>query len=201
MVDEIDQSQTESGITSEEPEAANSTPSLDLDKFREELLGSLNSSFDERFKGFQKTLSKRDEKITQLEQRVLEANRADLTEGERTALDVQEKDEQIARLQMALELKELASEFPAVAPVFSDILEADSPRAQMEILARVLSPKEQVVAQEQLSSQAQEPSVVDQNNPPETGVDGMSYEDAFEKDPSLLDRILKGSARLRGADE
>lgn len=198
MEGEFDQSQLEGGITGEP--AANPVGSLDLDKFRDELLSSVTGEFDKRFSGFQKTLAKRDEKISELERMVQEANRADLTEDQRTALDVQEKDAQIARLQMALELKELEREFPQAGPVFGKILEADSPRAQMEILNELLSPRGEETPTEQPEAQPT-PASVDPNNPPDTGTDGMSYEAAFEKDPSLLDRILKGAPRLRGLDE
>lgn len=202
-MEDLNQSEVMESGTTGEPAAADpgaGVGTLDLEKFKSEILGAVNSSFDERFKGFQKTLSKRDQKVEELERQLREANRVDLTEDERVALDVQEKDAQIARLQMALELKELSSEFPDVAPHFSRILEADSPRAQMEILQSVLHPKKEETAQEQPSEQAQ-PASVDPTNPPADSDDGLNYEAMFEKDPSLLDRILKGTSRLRNAGE
>lgn len=198
-MDPEDQSNEPAGTT--DTSAANPVGALDLDKFRNELLGAVNESFDTRFKGFQKMLTKRDQQIAELETKVQQANRSTLTEEEQTALDVSEKDAQIARLQMALELRELEKEFPDVAPHYERILEADSPRAQMEILKEVLTPKAPESEQPANAPEPTNRSSVDPNSPADTGLDGLAYEEAFEKDPSLLDRILKGAPRLRGLDE
>ena len=198
MPDEFDQSQVDAPTTDQ---SASGVGQLDLDKFKNDILSAVTSSFDERFQGFQKILSKRDKELEAIRNEVQQANRSTLTEEEVAALEVQEKDQQIAALQRALELKELEREFPDVAPHYSKILEADSGRAQMEILRELLSPKKEERPNEQPDS-ALEPQVssVDPNAPADTGTDGLNYDQMFEKDPGLLDRILKGATRLRGPE-
>lgn len=197
MEDELDQSEKD-GITNE---AANQPQGFDLGTFKSELLDTVNQSFDERFKGFQKMLAKRDKQFDEFVKTYQGNTQADWTEEERQAYADKEKDDQIARLQMALELKELEREFPDAAPVFNEILEQDSPRAQLELLQKRFFTKEELEqAQEDQSKDVpgqNKNASVDPNSPADTGTDGMNYDDMFEKDPSLLDRILKGAGRMR----
>ena len=198
MADDFDQS-GDGSITGNEPAAnAGGVGSLDLDKFKNDILGAVTSSFDERFKGFQKIMAKRDSQIDELARKIEEANRSDMTDEQRTALEDQEKDAQIARLQMQLELRELEREFPSVAPVFDRILKAETPREQLEILNEAFAPRQEQPEQTPEPTAQGGNSSVDPNAPADTGIDGLAAEQAFEKDPGLADRILRGVGRLRG---
>lgn len=188
------------GTTGEEP-ATNSqgAGSLDFDKFKQDILGAVTSSFDERFSGFQKMLAKRDSRLDELAKMIDQANRAEMSDEQRLALEDQEKDAQIARLQMQLELRELEREFPSVAPVFDRILKAETPREQLEILNEAFAPKqEQPTQTPEPTADSGGNSSVDPNAPADTGLDGLTATQAFEKDPGLAERLLKGVGRLRG---
>jgi len=201
VLPEIDQPAAE-GTSAEAP----STPAVgqaDLDTWRQEIVAEINKANDERFGGFQKLLAKRDKAITDLSTGLNELKSRTLSDDEREELTDKALQDQLAAAQAENEILRLSREYPAeVVSDFEALLGADSAKDQLELLKKLrLGESKETPAQNPapetpkgIGSPAVQPasSEVDPNNPPADQVDGLDFEQAFEKDPSLLDKILKG---------
>lgn len=134
--------------------------SLDVDKLRADIRAEVEASFEERLKGFQTALNRKDEEIRGL-------SLASMTDEERENITDQETREYIERLEKEVELAKLANQYPQVYPVYKQLLEAETPEQQAQILASLASPPP-----------APEPEVevpaVDLNNPAPAPITGSS---------------------------
>lgn len=193
MNDQIDPSS--GGAPAESPAAP--AGSVDFDKFKTDLLDSVNKANDERFQGWQKTLSKRDEKLSKLEQVLEELKASTLSESEREQLTARGEQQELAALRAQNEVLRLATEYPEEVSLYQRILEAPTAKDQVEILrefkaqlAEAAKPKGD---QEQPTGEPDNSQTTPSANPqvPE------GIERRFEQDPTLADKVLSGFKRWR----
>lgn len=191
--------QPTTGESTEETPAASG--SSEFEKFKTELLNELDAKMDKRYSGWQSLLSERDKVIKSIANSLDEVKTSQMSESEREQhLTAQEK-QKIRELEAENALLKMRDEFPEAVPVFTKILQHDNPREQLEILQGILKPS----APEQPTTSKPNPETgtqeasgnVDLNNPASGDFDGLSTQQAFEKDPGLADRLLKGVQRMR----
>lgn len=181
----------------------------DLDAFKQSLLAEINRANDERFGGFQKLLAKRDKRFDDLAATLDELKSRSLTDEDREELETRAAAERVRVLEAENELLRLSREYPAeVVSDFETLLKADNARDQLDLLRTLRSgnqsattaaaPATPAVPAEGEGFPNVQPasSEVDPNNPPAEAMDGLAFEQAFERDPSLVDKILR-AGKLR----
>lgn len=190
------------GATSDQP-SAQPAGQADLDKWREEIVTSLNEGFDRRFSGFQKVLATRDEQIADLRNMLQELKTADLSDDERVQLEREALEQEKAAIAAEKELLAMQAEFPEEIDLYRKVLEQPTAKDQISLLREWKSSFAAQNQQSDPSGKDEEPgddsskSAVDPNNPPVETTDGMTYDDQFEKNPSLVDQILRGGRLQR----
>lgn len=189
------------GATSEEP-SASPVGQADLDKWRQEIVASLNEGFDKRFGGFQKILATRDEEVKELKNMLQELKTADLSDDERVQLEREALAQERAAIAAEKELLAMQAEFPDEIDVYRRVLEQPTAKDQISLLREWRDSFSQ--NQQPASTGGETPgnddstqSAVDPNNPLVETTDGMAFEDQFAKDPSLVDKILHGGRLQR----
>jgi hypothetical protein len=187
------------GATSDEP-SAQPVGQADLDKWKQELTTTLSGEFDKRFQGFQKIISERDRKIDDLTSMLEELKTADLSDDERVQLEREALEQEKAAIAAERELLSIQQEFPDEVTLYRQVLEKDSAKDQIALLRQWKESLTQQPAPEpdpnENGDDSQNQSAIDPNNPAATTTDGMDYQTQFEKDPSLVDKILRGAKRL-----
>lgn len=196
---QTDQSAQE-GATSDEP-SVSPVGQADLDKWRDSIVTTLNKSFDDRFKGFQGIISKRDEKIEELATMLTELKTADLSDDERVQLEKDALKQERSALAAERELMAMQADFPDEIDLYRKVLDAGSSKDQIALLrgwresfTGNQEPEPAVDGQDNPLNL----SAVDPNNPPAPSDDGMDYESQFERDPSLVDKLLRSAKTLSG---
>lgn len=189
------------GATSDEP-SASPVGQADLDKWREEIVASLNEGFDKRFGGFQKILATRDEEVKELKNMLRELKTADLSDDERVQLEREALEQEKAAIAAEKELLALQADFPDEITLYRQVLEQPTAKDQISLLREwrdSLTKNQQSAStgDETPGDDASDQSAVDPNNPPVETTDGMEFEDQFTKDPSLVDKILRGGRLQR----
>lgn len=189
------------GATSDEP-SASPVGQADLDKWREEIVASLNEGFDKRFGGFQKILATRDEEVRELKNMLRELKTADLSDDERVQLEREALEQEKAAIAAEKELLALQADFPDEITLYRQVLEQPTAKDQISLLREwrdSLTKNQQSAStgDETPGDDASDQSAVDPNNPPVETTDGMEFEDQFTKDPSLVDKILRGGRLQR----
>lgn len=187
------------GATSDEP-SAQPVGQADLDKWKQEIATTLNENFDKRFSGFQQIIAQRDQRIDELASMLNELKTADLSDDERVQLEREALEQEKAAIAAERELLSIQQEFPDEVDLYRQVLEKDSAKDQIALLRQW---KESLTAQPATEPNPGEDgddplnqSAIDPNNPAATTTDGMDYQTQFEKDPSLVDKILRGAKRL-----
>jgi len=175
---------------------------VDLDKFKAELLTDLEGSMNKRYAGWQKMLEDRDKKIGFIEQEIENVKTSTMSESEKEKHVQSLEKSRIDQLEVENALLKLGKEFPDEVPLFEEILAKNDPRSQLEILRRI---RTGTTTQEPPADPAAPPAegqpeasgTVDPNNPADDTLDGMTSEAAFERDPTLADKLLKSVGVLR----
>ena len=195
----FDQSAPE-GAPPDESESAQPVGQADLDKFKDELLGTLKSDFDTRFSGFQQIIAKRDQRIDQLESTLSELKTADLSDDERVQLEKDALAQERAAIAAERELLALQKDYPDEVEFYKTVLDQPSAKDQIALLHTWRKPAENQVPEPTPDEGAtsSDQSAVDPNNPAAETTDGLDYQAQFERDPGLADRLLKGANRLSG---
>lgn len=189
------------GAASEEP-SASPVGQADLDKWRQDIVASLNEGFDKRFGGFQKILATRDEEVKELKNMLQELKTADLSDDERVQLEKEALAQERAAIAAERELLALQADYPDEIDLYRKVLEQPTAKDQIGLLREWRDSFAQ--NQQSVSTGDETPgdddsiqSAVDPNNPPVETTDGMEYGDQFAKDPSLVDKILRGGRLQR----
>lgn len=189
------------GATSDEP-SASPVGQADLDKWREEIVASLNEGFDKRFSGFQKILATRDDEVKELRNMLRELKTADLSDDERVQLEREALEQEKAAVAAERELLAMQADFPDEIDLYRKVLDQPTAKDQISLLREW---RDSFSKNQQSASTGDETpgnddstqSAVDPNNPPVETTDGMEYQDQFTKDPSLVDKILRGGRLQR----
>lgn len=197
---QTDQSALE-GVTSGEPNAS-PVGQADLDKWRDEFAASLNENFDKRFGGFQKILAARDEQVAELKNMLTELKTADLSDDERVQLERESIEQERAAIAAERELLALQADFPDEIDLYRKVLDQTSAKDQISLLREwrdsfAQNQQSAPTGDETPGDDDSTQSAVDPNNPPAETTDGMDYDSQFDKDPSLVDKILRGGRLQR----
>lgn len=136
------------------PEASASAPApaaIDIDKIKADLKADWQKDMDGRVGGFQTVINRLTEENAKLK-------RAQLPDDERTELDNSEQSDRVAELERQLALMQLATQYPDEAKVYQQLLKAETPLEQVEILKALRTPPAAPEAESEVAE-------VDKNNP------------------------------------
>lgn len=166
----------------------------------EEITAQIRAEYEDRFKGLQRVIGAKDERLSAFETELQQLKAASLTPEELAELQEQEKDRRIADLESQLELRDLSVQFPDEMPHFQRLLAAESAEEQLQALRAYREALTSAAAG--TGAPAQDPELdvpeVDPNNPRRPlSTAGM------EMDNDIADRILASFGRrsLRDANK
>ncbi len=147
------------------PAETPATPAFDPTAFE----AKIASLIEERVKGFQRMVSEKDSRITELER---ELKTASMSEEEREQLTIRERQEADEALRLENALLKLGQQYPNEVAAYQKILERESVEDQIAALHEVLS-----AGKTPQPEPEQEVSDVDRNRPPATPVSAQSTQD------------------------
>jgi DNA repair exonuclease SbcCD ATPase subunit len=180
------------GASAETPPVA---PVDDIEKRLEQVKQELSQQFEERAKGFQRALNEKETALQKAQREAEELRMAGLSEDEKAEAEWQKLQSENARLQTEVQLLQLQSEYPEEMPEFRKILEASSPKEQLELI-RALRRAQQAAPPPPANPAEGEPEVppVDLNNPathPTFGNDETVRYNGQPVTEEWADRVLK----------
>lgn len=142
------------------------TPPVDIEARLKQIEDQFAAKLDERFKGFQQVVAKKDKELEATKRELREEREAQMSDAEKAEARKAERDDELADAKRQLLLYQLAEKYPDEVPVFKAILEAgdESAEAQLEAIRRFRAPP---AAPSQDPPAEVEPDVppVDPNNP------------------------------------
>lgn len=169
---------------------------LDIEKIRQEAIAAATAAMEERFKGLQGVIAKKDDELRTLRSQYEQAQLAALGDEEREAELARREQAELDRLRAENELLRLAPEYGTELPIFQRLLSASTAKDQLDLLREVMAPK--APASEQPAGGNAAPPAVDPNNPPSPAPAGGFVVDGVAMTDDLADRILNSARRLRG---
>lgn len=157
----------------------------------EELMSELTAR-EERIKGFQTALNRKDEERRRLEREVEELKTAGLSDDERAQLRDEKLKAENERLRQENELLKLSSDYGDEMPYFQKLLAASSAQEQLEVM-RALRAGVKPQAPEAQGDRATVPDVI-KNNPPRLDDERFTtLPDGTPMSEQLADAILNRS--------
>lgn len=149
----------------------------------------VKAEYEERIKGFQRTLAERDRKLAEKEARERELKLASLPEDERYAAIQAEYEEKLRETQVELELMKLESKYGKAMPLYRKLISIGSIEDQLAYLETLAGG-----SQDSLEPEGLRPPAVD-SNPPSRSSAAMV--NGVRMDEALADRILKAVGKRR----
>lgn len=137
-----------------EASAEETPPAASPDDPLAALRAEMTAEFDKRIAGFQTVINKQTEELRELKD-------ASLSDEEREQLVKSESEEYTDKLERELAMAKFVARYPDVAPVYQQLLDAETPDEQAAILKSLAQPKAPEVP-------ATAPADVDPNNPAPT---------------------------------
>lgn len=163
------------------------------------LIAARDAQFEERIKGFQRLVADKETRAQALERELSQLKTASMTPEEREQLEIDQVKAENARLQAALDLKNLASQYADEVPFFERLLASPSAEEQLQVMREYRTAlAEKASPQSPAPAAPAEPTVpdVDLNRPfrRET-YSGQMLPDGTLMTDELADRLLAGVAR------
>lgn len=187
-------------LAGQEPEGASAEnpPVLSAD----DIEARLTQKFDERIKGFQRVIAEKDAAVEAARREAQELRMSGMSEDEKAEVEWQELESQVSKLQAENALLALQSEYPDEMPVFRNLLNASTPKEQLDAIRalRTAQAAAQAASNAQANPAEGEPDIpdVDPNNPsPQKGSSGAPS-NGREMNDDLADRILGAFKRMPG---
>lgn len=172
-----------------DPLAGQGQPSpLDIEKIIADRLSDFERT---RVAGFQRLISERENENDRLKAQLRDQRLASLPEDERATAMQQDQADEIARLRVQLEVKDLYGEFAAEAPFFERIIQAESTADQLRALRAF---RESLTAPVAPPPPPPAPGTVDLNRPG-SATTPSSFQDGTPMDEAMADALLAGSSR------
>lgn len=194
MSDELAGQEPE-GASAETPPAA---PTDDIEKRLEQVKQELSQQFEERAKGFQRALNEKETALQKAQREAQELRMSTMSEDEKAEAQWSQMEAEVNRLKTENQLLQLQNEYPEEMPEFRKILDASSPKDQLELI-RALRKAQQAAPPPPANPAEGTPEAppVDLNNPatyPSFG-DGKVRYNGQPVTEEWADRVLKQFGR------
>lgn len=167
------------------------TPDADIE-------ARLTQKFEDRIKGFQRLVDEKDRALREAQSRLTDLQMSGMSEDERAELEWNSLQAKVDQLQAENALLSLASEYPEEMPVFKNLLNASSPKEQLEAI-RALRAAVKPAASAPENPEGGEPEIpdVDPNNPLARPSSGGPVFNGQQMDENWADRLLASVKRMR----
>lgn len=169
---------------------------LDIEKIRQEAIAAATAAFEDRFKGLQGVIGKKDTEIQTLQRQLDEQKLAALDEEEREAELERREQAEIDRLRAENELLRLAPDYGTELPIFQRLLAAPDAKTQLDLLREVLARSTEPTKSPEPKVD-NDPAPVDLNNPITAQPGGGVFIDGAPMSEEMAERLLRSASRLR----
>lgn len=141
-------------------------PADDIEKRLEQVKAEVSQQFEERIKGFQRVLNEKETALQKAQREANELRMSNMSEDEKATAQWESMEAEVQRLKTENQLLALQSEYPEEMPEFRKILDAASPKEQLELI-RALRKAQQAAPTPPANPAEGTPEVppVDLNNP------------------------------------
>lgn len=187
--------QVPEGASAETPPAA---PPSDIEARLAQMKQELEQQFEERAKGFQRALNEKETALQKAQREAQELRMSTMSEDEKAEAQWQQMETEVERLKRENALLQLAGEYPEEMPEFQKILNASSPKEQLDLI-RALRKAQQATPTPPATPAEGTPDVppVDLNNPTtyQNFGDGTVRYNGQPVTEEWADRVLKQFGR------
>lgn len=159
----------------------------------------LTQKFEDRIKGFQRLVDEKDRALKDAQSKLTDLQMSGMSEDEKAEAEWNSLQAQVDKLQAENALLSLSSEYPEEMPVFKNLLNATSPKEQLEAIRALRAAAKAAAPAEPENPEGGEPDIpdVDPNNPLARQSSGGPTFNGQVMDDNWADRILQSVKRMR----